>query len=163
MNKIAEKAIGSASDGVRKLNPHLFGQLPPQNNPQVECARPKVKTLCEVFAAEGKRIRQGEPKQGKWELEWKRMLEASGDWLHVRAQSFRVRLANGAWYKGDVTATNKGPIPRLHVWEVKGGKGMKGVAKGTLALKVAAAQYPEICWTLVWKENGKWQAQEVLP
>jgi len=148
MSKLHNVALASESAAFKKLNPHLFGAA------VVEPATPP---------AEGKRIRQGEPKQGKWELEWKRTLEASGDWLHVRAQSLRVRLANGAWYKGDVTATNKGPIPRLHVWEVKGGAKMKGVAKGVLALKVAATQYPEICWTLVWKENGIWKSQEVLP
>ena len=177
MNKIAEKAVGSAGAAVRAMNPHVFGtaaahnapqvghyesrQLPPSKNPLVECAKPQGKTLCEVFAAEGKRIRQGEPKLNQWETDWKLLLEASG-WSHVRAQSLRVRLANGSWYKGDVSAVHKG-TGRIHVWEIKGNAKMKGVAKGVLALKVAAAQYQEICWTLAWKENGAWTQQEVLP
>ncbi len=136
-------------------------QLHPSENPLVEVSR-TGKPLVEVFAAEGKRIRQGEPKPRKWELEWKQMLDDSPHWEHVRAQSFRVRLANGAWYKGDVTACRKG-LPRIHVFEVKGGAKMKGVAKGILAIKVAASQYPEICWTLVWKDRGVWRQQEVLP
>lgn len=131
-------------------------QLHPSDNPLVEVSRPG-----KPLAAEGKRIRQGEPKLNKWETEWKFILEIGG-WSHIRAQSIRVRLGNGSWYKGDVSAVNQ-ETGRIHVWEVKGDARMKGVAKGILALKVAASQYPEICWTLVWKERGAWKQQEVLP
>lgn len=113
-----------------------------------------------ALAAPPKRIRQGEPKVRPWEQEWENILNENGAWVHVKAQSFRVRLANGAWYKPDVSAVRFG-MQRLHCWEVKGGKKMKGVAKGILALKVAASQYPEIVWTLCWKENGAWKQQQV--
>jgi len=110
-----------------------------------------------------KRIRQGEIKLRPWENEWKASLEASGDWVNVKGQSIRVRLANGAWYKPDITAKLFGQREALFAWEVKGGKKMKGVAKGILALKVAAALYPEIVWILVWKEAGSWRQQIVEP
>jgi phenylalanyl-tRNA synthetase alpha subunit len=120
----------------------------------------KVVAIC--TAVVGKRIKQGEPKLRKWEQEWKERLEASGEWTHVKAQSLRVRLASGAWYKGDISAVRRADN-RVCVFEVKGGEKMKGVAKGILALKVAASLYQEFEWTLVWKDSGQWNQQKVLP
>ncbi len=113
-----------------------------------------------------KRIRQSEPKIRPWEQEWADKLKSSGEWMHVKAQSFRVRLANGAWYKPDVSAVSALAAQdeqQIYCWEIKGGKKMKGVAKGILALKVAASQYPEIVWTLCYKEKGEWMQQIVDP
>lgn len=166
MNKIAEKAIGSASDAVRKLNPHLFGQLPPSENPQVECARPQGKPLVEVFAAEaGKRIRQdAKPLLNKLEAEWLSVLEKEfPNYPRPRPQAKRYRLGNGIWYKPDFTASSwpaQYGTAKETAWEVKGPHAFRG---GLENLKVAASLYPEVRWILVWKENGNWKQQEVLP
>lgn len=123
-----------------------------------------INTLIKAATAlEGKRVRQGEPKVRPWEQEWENKLNESGDWVHVKAQSIRVRLANGSWYKCDVSAVPFGKPSELHFFEIKGGNKMKGVAKGILALKVAASKYPEINWHLVWKENGEWFHQTIKP
>jgi hypothetical protein len=130
-----------------RLNPHLYGN-----------AAPKL-----AIAQPAQRIRQNEPKIRPWEREWADRLLASGNWSNVKLQSIRVRLAHGAWFKPDVSSVENGCLGDLHCWEIKGGAKMKGVAKGILALKVAAAQYPEIAWHLCWKEHGEWKEQRVLP
>lgn len=108
-----------------------------------------------------KRIRQGEPKIRPWEAEWKQRLDFDPVWENVKAQCYRLRLANGAWYKADVSARNFDD-GGIHLFEIKGGRKMKGYAKGILALKVAAAQYPEITFHLCYKENGAWKDETVL-
>lgn len=171
MNTIASQAMGSASDAVRKLNPHLFqtaesfnvpklgrSQLAPDKNPQVECARPKGKTLCEVFAAEaGKRIRQRSgPLMNKLEESFWR--EHLAEWRKgSRPQAIKFRLGNGIVYTPDFVDLTSTPV---RAYEVKGPKAFRG---GFENLKVAASLYPEVRWTLVWKENGNWKQQEVLP
>jgi hypothetical protein len=40
---------------------------------------------------------------------------------------------------------------------------MKNVDRGILALKVAASSWPEVQFILIWKEQGVWNFQEVLP
>lgn len=110
-----------------------------------------------------KRVRQGEPPLRPWESEWKNHLQNCTIWNHVKAQSIRLRLANGAWYKADVSAVENGDNRQLHLFEVKGGKKMKGYAKGILALKVAASQYPEIIFHLCYKEDGCWKTETLTP
>ena len=176
MNKIAEKAIGSAGAAVRALNPHVFTtaaahnapqvghyerrQLPPNKNPLVECAKPVGKTLCEVFAAEGKRIRQRSgPLMNKLEAEWFEILKASGWMNNLRPQARRYKLGNGIWYKPDITG-NDTRDGRETAYEVKGPHAFRG---GFENLKVAAGLWQEVKWILVWKKDGDWQQQEVLP
>lgn len=111
---------------------------------------------------DAKLIRQEKPVQeGQWEKEWREQVEASGEFTHVKAQSLRVRLANGSWYRPDVSAMRtRNNI--IHCWDVKGGSKMKGTAKGRLAIKVAASLYKEFRWALAWKKNGEWMTQEVI-
>ena len=172
MNKIAEKAIGSAGASVRALNPHVFTtaaahnapqvghyerrQLPPHKNPMVECAKPG-KTLCEVFAAEGKRIRQRSgPLMNKLEESfWQEYLALRYE--KARPQGIKFRLGNGIVYTPDFVDLSVQPVK---AWEVKGPKAFRG---GFENLKVAAALYPEVRWILVWRECGGWKHQEVLP
>ena len=163
MNTIASKAIGSAGASVRALNPHLFGQLPPKDNPQVECAKSKGKPLCEAFAAEaGKRVRQSaKPLLNKLEAEWFEVLKQSlpkGTKIH--AQEWRVKISNGAWFKVDFCAFVDG---KWTAWECKGPKTGKNVDRGLLALKCACSAFSEVSWKLIWKENGRWQEQNLLP
>ena len=224
MNKIAEKAIGSAGAAVRALNPNLFHgsgvtvsrvfikegyvkdgkeyitkiydenpveittaaahnapqvghyelrQLPPHKNPLVETARPQGKTLCEVFAAEGKRIRQGaKPLLNKLETEFYESLKHYHPGATIWKQALRWKLGNGIWYKPDFVAftafypegypKTMPPVKqiKLTAWEVKGPHAFRG---GFENLKVAASLYPEVRWVLVWKEDGAWKQQEVLP
>jgi hypothetical protein len=108
-----------------------------------------------------KRLRQLAGKLNKLESEWlnclKRMLPAD---TRIYAQSWRVRIANGAWFKVDFCAFVDG---RWRAWEVKGPKQGKNVDRGILALKCAATTYPEVQWILVWKEKGQWMEQVILP
>lgn len=119
-------------------------------------------------ATSGQRIKQERgPLLNKSEQEWFDILSAQfPNFPRPRPQAKRYRLANGFWYKPDVSATSwpadQGPA-RETCWEVKGPKQVKGVAKGLATLKVAASSWPEVCWILVWKENGQWKQQQVLP
>jgi hypothetical protein len=146
MNKIAEKVIGSAGAAVRALNPSVF--------------KPQGKPLCEVFAAEGKRIRQDtKPLLNKLETEWFSILQDSG-WLeHLKPQAKRYKLGNGIWYKPDFVGkdTRDG---RETAYEVKGPHAFRG---GFENLKVAAAIYLDVKWILVWKEKDGWHQQKVEP
>ena len=114
-----------------------------------------------------KRIRQGEKKPNKWEREFFEILcRDYPNYDRPREQSKRYRLANGAWYKPDITASHWPQPTGLQMesaWEIKGGDGMKGVAKGKLTLKFAAAAWPEVAWYFCTKRNGIWQTQRVLP
>jgi hypothetical protein len=74
-------------------------------------------------------------------------------------QAWRVKLANGAWYKVDLCAFFDS---RWHAWEAKFLRG-KNATRGILALKCAAYQFPEVRWHLIWKQDGRWMTQEVLP
>ena len=112
-------------------------------------------------AAPGIKIRQGDKPPNKLEAAWFEYLKLAQPNGNVRAQSIRFRLANGAWYKPDFGAWQIDG--RLHCWETKGGKRMKGHAKGMLTIKVAAALWPEVRFFLVWKDESRWQTQEVLP
>ena len=42
-------------------------------------------------------------------------------------------------------------------------KGPHAFRRGFENLKMAAHKYPWIKWVLVWKENGEWREQTVLP
>jgi hypothetical protein len=77
----------------------------------------------------------------------------------IRSQAFRVRLANGLWYKVDHIVIHGG---RWMAYEVKGPRSFRG---GFEMLKTAAAAWPEIEWFMVWRDpaTGYWKRQEVLP
>ena len=47
--------------------------------------------------------------------------------------------------------------------ECKGPERGKNVARGKLALKTAAHQWPEVAFYLVSKSAGGWQVERVLP
>lgn len=115
-----------------------------------------------------KRIRQSsKPVMNKLEQEWFDILNAQyPNFPRPRAQAVRLKIGNGAWYKGDI-ASLYWPVPMgpamPTIWECKGPKEMKNVARGILAIKSAAHQWPEIAFWLVWKENGEFRQQRVLP
>lgn len=122
--------------------------------------------------AKKKRIRQSsKPLMNKLESQWYEQLKMvfPQEINRIRVQAFRVKLASGTWYKPDfflmrdpgVTVNYDFPSKdRVIAWEVKGPHAFRG---GKEFLKIAAYQYPEIKFVLVWKENGQWVTQEILP
>jgi hypothetical protein len=108
-----------------------------------------------------KRIRQStKPLLNKLEAEWLSMLGFMYPGIKIHAQSWRVKLANGVWFKVDFCASLSG---QWTAWEVKGPKQGKNVDRGMLALKCAASQYPEVLWVLVWRDRGEWKTQHLIP
>lgn len=135
------------SEAARQRNPHLFGGA-------------------SSAPTGAKRIKQERgPLLNKLEADWLAVLRAKDPWAPIRSQSVRLRLANGAWYKPDHYCSSwkwgDGACPTA--WECKGPRQVKGCAKGLLALKVAAHEWPEIRFVLVWREGGQWRTQTVLP
>lgn len=111
----------------------------------------------------GKRIRQSRrPLLNKLETEWLSQLDRHIGPGQAKAQAKRYKLGNGIWFKPDFTATVKlvGGFTQETAWEVKGPHAFRG---GFENLKVAAHEWPEVRWILVWKENGLWREQQVLP
>lgn len=105
-----------------------------------------------------KRIRQSsKPLMNKLEQEY---YDSLRERVCVREgliiQGLRFRLGNGIWYKPDFIVVNH----PLEAYEIKGPHAFRG---GFENLKVAASQYKQFKWFLVWKENGQWQEQRVLP
>lgn len=140
----------SNSKSFQALNPHIYGGIAP------------------APAVEGKRVRQDlKPLMNKLEAAWFAVLNLQNvNYPRPRAQAKRYRLANEAWYKPDVTAScwpqEDGPDIET-AWECKGPKEMKNMARAMLTIKVAAAAWPEVAFYLVWKEDGGWKQQRILP
>jgi hypothetical protein len=111
-----------------------------------------------------KRLRQSsKPLMNKLEQAWFDHLKATlpaPALPTLRAQAKRFKLCNGCWYKPDATAiVSSNEI----AWEVKGSSKMKGRQSGNMAVKLAAAAFPEITFFFVWREAGTWCTQRVLP
>lgn len=87
-----------------------------------------------------------------------------------RCQDRRYKLANGVWYKPDITCQRHldpscdslSMAVKETCWECKGNKG-KNIDRGIVMLKLAASQWPEVRWFLVWRNDEGWNEQEVLP
>lgn len=111
-----------------------------------------------------KRLRQQEqPLLNGLETAWmenlKRTLPAES-LSTLRGQAIRFRIANGVAYTPDFTAMVGG---KPFAWECKGPRKVRWSAKGAMTTKMAAQQYPEWTWIYVWKEDGEWRTQIVLP
>jgi hypothetical protein len=156
-NKASERAIASMSESTRKLNPHLFAV--PEAGLKGSSVFSNPATVNVVTS--GKRLRQDEkPLMNKLEQSFFNYLKAElCNEPTLRAQAKRYKIANGAWYKPDITANVNGFET---AWECKGPKQMKNMARAMLVIKVAAAQWPDVRWKLVWKEGSQWKSQEVL-
>ena len=112
-------------------------------------------------AAPAKRIRQSDkPLLNGLEMQWLARLEMSYPLVRFHAQAIRFEIARGAWFKPDLSATIEG---QLTCWECKGPKEGKNVARGILALKAAAHAFPDVVFILVWKDDGGWKQQRILP
>ena len=140
----------NVSESVRRLNPHLYGGGWSDNG---VVSFPGKST---PITAAPKRIRQStKPLLNKLEQEFLERLEMTLN-VKVYPQSMRFMLARGLWYKPDFVILS----PHFMAFEVKGPHAFRG---GFENLKMAAHQYPQIHWRLVWKENNQWQEQTVLP
>lgn len=110
----------------------------------------------------GKRIRQAtKPMLNKLEQE-------AMDWLNgdvyinwtLQPHAMTLYLANGCKYTVDIAGCDPDKRPRIVCWEVKGPKVWDD---SIVKLKVAAHEFPNLEFHLIWKENGKWLEQVVLP
>lgn len=133
-----------------QVRPQLIEVMREMNEADVER---KMKDM-EFTPKLPKRIRQDpKPPLNKLEQEYFHLFLFNEK--NVEKQSLRFKLANGLWYKPDFFCAY-----RLVAIEVKGPFAHRG---GFENLKMAAHQYPWIRWNLVWKANGKWCEQAVLP
>ena len=139
------------SESVRRRNPHLYSVILEDGSVGTTTANPTPK-----------RIRQStKPLLNKLEADFFEALKYR--WKIIVPQGMRFRLANGLWYKPDFVAFPHGLESqdiRLRAYECKGPHAFRG---GFENLKMAATTYPQIRWTLVWKEDGQWKEQGVLP
>lgn len=105
-----------------------------------------------------KRIRQSsKPLSNKLETEF-------GAWLHgtyplatIAEQAITFRLANGVKYTPDWIVFGNIFVSCFEV------KGKHTWDDAIVKVKVAASLYPDIRWLMVWKLNGEWMMQSVLP
>jgi hypothetical protein len=98
------------------------------------------------------------------ETEFHQKLIASGTYDRVRYESMRLELGNGAWYTPDFVCTASMKLPRVTsatiivIYEVKNAF----IREASLVrLKVAARTYPEFCFILAQKKNGKWTEKRI--
>lgn len=132
------------SETLRKLNPHLYGAA--------------VALVEKIATPKERRIRQDhKPLLNKLETEAQEYLQRVHPNVKFVPQGKRFRLANGVWYKPDFTAIVDG-VERC--WEIKGPHAWRG---GKENLKCAASAWPQTLWTLLWKENGQWRSQTIIP
>ena len=103
-----------------------------------------------------RRIRQDHrPKMNKLESAYNDLLLTQYQATDVLAQAVRLELANNQWYKPDFY------IPyEKRFFEVKGPKSFRG---GFENLKSAARIHRWANFVLVWRKDGQWYSQEVLP
>lgn len=135
---------------LRKLNPHIYGDVAQE---AVLAAK-----FVERVIGKAKRLRQDpKPLMNKLEQRLFDYLQRLYPRVKLHAQAKRFRLANGLWYKPDITAVIDG---RETAWEAKGPHAFRG---GFENLKFAATAWPEVRWLLVWKNDDGWRTQEVIP
>lgn len=104
-----------------------------------------------------KRLRQSQKQPNKLETAFAAYLEQTQPTLTgLRAGCVTLQLANGVRYTPDLVGWVGDD---LTAWEVKGFMRDDAAVK----LKVAASLWPEISFVLVWKDQGCWRQQEILP
>lgn len=145
-------------EDISKLRPEYQRQVSAQLHPMASPS-PTAKTPTTPKEPAKNRIRQNSAGLNKTEQAFKDYLSdlTIGWGGEVRSQSITLKLGNGVRYTPDFTCRkNNG---EWFAWEVKGFLRDDANAK----LKVAAAMYPEIKFSLVTRKKGAWQIQEVLP
>lgn len=146
MRKIEETARASTSKSFQKLNPHLFG-----HGGEDDAEHDLIEALT---TPKPKRLKQNsKPVLNKLEAEYLRVLTVLGK--RVLSQSVTLKLANGVRYTPDFFCFDCNTA-----WEVKGRHAWEDAM---IKLKFAAKEYPKVKFLLVWKQDGRWQEQEILP
>lgn len=141
--------LANVSDAVKRRNRHLF-----------EDSRQEYAVKDSIERKIRQRVRQSsKPIMNSLEQEFYHRLRNRLN-APIRAQSIKLKLCNGAFYKPDFFVLCESPV----AFEVKGPREGKNVARGILALKFAAHEWPEIAFWLAWKDDsGQWQEQRILP
>lgn len=139
------------SESFRRRNPHLY----PGQGTQVPVARQS-----EI----GKALKQSsKPLLNKTETEFRGVIKTFNPDGFITEQAITFRLANGVRYSPDFVVFN--PMAgTVDAYEVKGERrkdSQWATDDARVKLKVAAAKYPFIRWTIAWKECGKWKVQHV--
>lgn len=152
--KVTGKII-EPGPGVKALNPELYSQPNVITSGGIVQPAPKLK-----------RLRQSSrPVLNKLESDWLAYLKDTYPGENFRFQDRRYLLANGVWYKPDITCQfhhlEDHPLLVETAWECKEFRG-KNVDRGIVMLKVAAHVWPEIKWMIVWRQDGEWNEQEVF-
>lgn len=159
--KIAEKLL--LSESTKRLNSHLSG--PGAISGESPRSGPEASIISEG-PRPGKRIRQSSASLNKLEQEWFNILNVQFPmYPRPRAQAVRFRLCNGVTYTPDVfipcwPSGEEGGPAMPTAFEVKGKHAWDDAI---VKLKMAASEWPEIKFVLVWKEGGQWHSQRVLP
>jgi hypothetical protein len=113
-----------------------------------------------------RRIRQdSKPLLNKLETEFlARVKDLYPNYPPVRAQAKTFRLCNGVRFTPDLSCSlwpvDNGPS-RETCWEIKGPKAWDD---SIVKIKMAAHEFPEICWRFVWKDKAtkEWCEQIIL-
>jgi hypothetical protein len=161
-------------------------QLPPRHRAEAlrqlgagepaepDAARKRIVAQGEVIAPAGtgqparpfQRIRQStKPLLNKLETEYfNRIKDLYPNYPPVRAQAKTFRLCNGVRFTPDLSCSIwpvDGGAARETCWEIKG---VQMWDDAVVKAKMAAHEFPEICWRFVWKnKDGKWCEQILLP
>lgn len=110
--------------------------------------------------AKKKRIRQsGKPLLNNLEASWLLNLRSLAPKATFYPQAITLRLCNGCRYTPDIISADY-VSEGMMAWELKGKKVWDD---SIVKLKFAAKEFPFIKFVLVWKENGQWVTQEILP
>lgn len=122
---------------------------------------PKAQSTGLLDKASGRRIRQRtKPMMNRLEFEFYRMQSTCANIMNIRTQAITFLIANGVRYTPDFTWRERGTNLTFAI-EVKGPKAFDGSLE---KLKMAAHEFPDWKWFLVWKDkDGIWREQEVLP
>ena len=158
-----------------KSLPRSLDQLPPRHRAEAErqlgTRGSEPHPPCTGgTAASPPRLRQDHgPKMNKLESEWFAVIKGQyPNYPPVRSHAKTYVLANGVRYTPDFSAScwpdvdgevTLGPA-RETCWEVKGPHSWDDAL---VKIKVAAHEWPEVHWIFVWKINGRWCQQHVLP
>lgn len=140
------------SKATRARNPQLF--------PPTPGTRVTVANQCLFINKTGvvKRLRQSaKPLLNKLETEYHLWLSGRIRCELIKSQSVTLKLANGVKYTPDFFAFHGG---RAEAFEVKGSHSWDDAI---VKLKVAAHEWPEIQFILVYKRDGQWIEERVLP
>ena len=92
----------------------------------------------------------------KLEAAFAAILRAENPGIRIREQSVTLLIANGCRYTPDIFAVVAG---QMTAWETKGFLREDAAVK----IKVAAKEWPEITFFLIWRRAGVWNRQRILP